>query len=139
MSDSEQTAGFRVDDTCLYTDTHDWVRVDGDIGTFGITDYAQSHLSSLVYVELPEVGSTFEKDAPYATVESSKATNESYAPMSGEVIEVNSALESNPGLVNEDPYGAGWLVRVRLSDPSEAAGLRSAASYLDLLRQLSEE
>lgn len=129
----------RVDDASRYTETHDWVRTDGDIATFGVTDYAQDQLSDIVFVELPEIGSTYNKGDVYAVVESVKAASDCYSPVSGEVVEVNSELESNPGLVNADPYGDGWFVKVRMSDPAELDELRSADSYRDLLSQLTEE
>ncbi|MGI6208533.1 MAG: glycine cleavage system protein GcvH [Anaerolineae bacterium] len=129
----------KIDESCRYTDTHDWVRPEGDTATFGISDYAQDQLSDIVFVELPQVGDAFEKGQVYAVVESVKAASDCYAPASGEIIEVNSELESNPALVNQDPYGDGWFVKVRLSDPSELESLRDAASYEELVKQLAEE
>lgn len=128
-----------VEPTLRYTETHDWVRVEGDIATFGITDFAQNQLSDIVFVELPQLGDTFEQGQVYAVVESVKAASDCYTPISGEVVEVNEDLESTPGLVNQDPYGTGWFVKVRLSDPSQLDSLRDAESYSDLLRQLTEE
>lgn len=122
-----------------YSETHDWVQVQDDIATFGISDYAQQQLSDIVFVELPQVGDTLEKGQVYAVVESVKAASDCYAPAGGEVVEVNTALESQPGLINQDPYGQGWFVRVRLSDPSDLDGLRDAASYAELVRQLTTE
>ncbi|NPV09610.1 MAG: glycine cleavage system protein GcvH [Anaerolineae bacterium] len=129
----------RIDNSCRYTETHDWVRADGDIATFGISDYAQDQLSDIVFVELPEVGDNFEQGQVYAVVESVKAASDCYAPVSGEVVEVNSELESTPGLVNQEPYGAGWFIKVRMSDPAELERLRNAASYSELIQQLTEE
>lgn len=129
----------KIDGSSRYTETHDWTRAEGDTATFGISDYAQEQLSDIVFVELPEIGDTFEKGQVYAVVESVKAASDCYAPVSGEVIEVNTELESTPGLVNQDPYGAGWFVKVQMSDSSELDDLRDAASYTELVRQLTEE
>ncbi|MHB0876855.1 MAG: glycine cleavage system protein GcvH [Anaerolineae bacterium] len=128
-----------IDDSCRYNETHDWVRRNGDTATFGISDFAQSQLSDIVFVELPEIGTTLQQGSVYAVVESVKAASDCYAPASGEVLETNSAVESEPSKVNQDPYGEGWFVRVRLSNPAELDGLRDAASYRELVRQLSEE
>jgi len=130
---------LRIDDSCKYTETHDWVRVEGNTATFGITDYAQDQLSDIVFVELPETGSTCKQGDVYGVVESVKAASDCYAPVSGEVIEVNPQLEANPGLVNQDPYGEGWFVKVRMSNPSELDDLRDSESYRDLVHQLMEE
>ncbi len=116
----------------LYHPEHDWARLDpGDpaLATLGITWYAQDSLGEVVFFELPAIGSTLAKDAPYAEVESVKAVSDVVAPLSGEILEVNTALSDSPALINEDPYGEGWLVRVRLSDPEEANTLMDAASY----------
>ena len=113
----------------LYHPEHDWVRTDGDTATFGITWYAQDQLGEVVFFDPPEVGVTVTKDESYAEVESVKAVSDVIAPLSGEVIEVNEALGDNPDTINEDPYGAGWMVRVRLSDRSEADSLMDAAAY----------
>ena len=112
-----------------YHPEHDWARIDGDIATLGITDYAQEQLGEVVFFDPPEVGATIAKDAPYAEVESVKAVSDVIAPLSGEITEVNEALADSPETVNSDPYGEGWLVRIRLSDPSEADGLMDAAAY----------
>ncbi len=116
-------------DDLLYHPEHDWVRLDGDTATFGITWFAQDALGEVVFFEPPEVGSTVSKDEPYAEVESVKAVSDVIAPMSGEIVEVNTALSDKPEAINEDPYGDGWLVRVKLSDPSEKDGLLDAATY----------
>ena len=112
-----------------YHSEHGWTRVDGDIATFGITWFAQDALGEVVFFEPPEVGSTVSKDEPYAEVESVKAVSDVIAPMSGEIVEVNTALSDKPEAINEDPYGDGWLARVKLSDPSEKDGLLDAATY----------
>ena len=116
-------------DDLLYHTEHDWVRIDGDVATFGITWYAQDSLGEIVFFDPPEVGSTVTKDEPYAEVESVKAVSDVYAPLSGEIVEVNTALGEKPEAINEDPYGDGWLVRVRLADESEKDGLLDAAAY----------
>jgi glycine cleavage system H protein len=113
----------------LYHSEHDWARVDGEQATFGITWYAQDSLGEVVFFEAPQVGATVTKDQPYTEIESVKAVSDVVAPMSGEIVEVNPALSDSPETVNEDPYGAGWLVKVKLSDPSEAGSLLSAADY----------
>lgn len=128
-----------IDDSCRYSDTHDWARREGDTAVFGISDFAQSQLSDVVYVELPEVGTMIEKGRAYAVVESVKAASDCYAPAGGEVIASNALVESEPSKVNQDPYGEGWFVRVRLSDPAELDSLLDAAAYADLVRRLSEE
>lgn len=120
-------------DDLRYHDQHDWVRVDGDTATFGITWYAQDTLGEVVFYEPPEPGATLSKDQPYAEVESVKAVSDVIAPMSGEVTEVNDALADSPEKINEDPYGEGWLVKVTLSHPEEAETLLSAAEYQKLL------
>jgi len=117
----------------LYHPEHDWVRIEGDQATFGITWYAQDSLGEVVFYEPPEVGSTVAKDSPYAEVESVKAVSDVIAPLSGEITEVNEALADAPERINEDPYGDGWLVKVALSDPGEADGLLKAADYVALL------
>jgi glycine cleavage system H protein len=113
----------------IYHPEHDWARVDGDRATFGITWFAQDSLGEVVFFEVPELGSSVTKDQPYAEIESVKAVSDVIAPMSGEIIEVNEALSDTPETVNEDPYGDGWLIRVRLTDPSEAEALMSATDY----------
>jgi glycine cleavage system H protein len=116
-----------------YHPEHDWARIEGDDATFGITWYAQDSLGEVVFFEPPEVGATVTKDATYAEVESVKAVSDVYSPLSGEVVAVNEELSENPERINEDPYGAGWLVKVKLSDPSEADSLMDAAAYQELL------
>jgi glycine cleavage system H protein len=120
-------------DELKYHPEHDWARIDGDTATFGITWYAQDALGEVVFYEPPEVGSTVTKDQPYTEVESVKAVSDVYAPLSGEVTEVNDKVADSPEVVNEDPYGDGWLAKVKLSDPSEADALLDAAAYRELL------
>jgi glycine cleavage system H protein len=116
-------------DDLRYHAEHDWARIEGDVATFGITWYGQDALGEIVFFEAPEVGKAVSKDASYAEVESVKAVSDVIAPLSGEIVEVNEALANSPELVNEDPYGEGWLVRVRLSDPSEADELMDHETY----------
>jgi glycine cleavage system H protein len=116
-----------------YHPEHDWARIEGDQATFGITWYAQDALGEVVFFEPPEVGASVSKDSPYSEVESVKAVSDVYAPLSGEVLAVNEALADNPEQINDDPYGDGWLVKVRLSDPSEVDGLLDVAAYRELL------
>jgi len=113
----------------LYHPEHDWARVEGERATLGITWYAQDQLGEVVFFELPAVGSTVTKDSAYAEVESVKAVSDVIAPLSGEIVEVNEALADGPQAINEDPYGEGWLVRVRLSDSSELEALMDARAY----------
>jgi glycine cleavage system H protein len=116
-------------DDLIYHQEHDWARVVGDAATFGITWYAQDALGEVVFFDAPSVGTTVAKDEPYSEIESVKAVSDVIAPLSGEIVEVNEALSQSPETVNEDPYGEGWLVKVRLSDPSEAESLMGAADY----------
>jgi glycine cleavage system H protein len=116
-----------------YHPEHDWARIDGDEATLGITWYAQDSLGEVVFFEPPEVGATIAKDSAYAEVESVKAVSDVIAPLSGEVTAVNEALADAPERINEDPYGDGWLVKVKLTDASEADALLDVAAYKDLL------
>jgi glycine cleavage system H protein len=115
--------------TVYYTKEHEWVRVDGETGTVGITDFAQGQLGDIVFVEVPEAGRQVDKGGDAAVVESVKAASDVYAPVSGEVIEGNSALSDEPSLVNSDPEGEGWFFKLRLSDPSQLDGLLDAEQY----------
>ena len=112
-----------------YAKTHEWVRVEGDTAWVGITDHAQAELTELVFVELPEAGRTVSAGQPCAVVESVKTASDIYAPLSGEVIEVNQALTDDPGKVNADAFGEGWFIKIRMSAPSELDGLMDATSY----------
>ena len=112
-----------------YTKDHEWIRVDGDVGTIGITDYAQEQLGDVVFVELPPVGKALDQGAEAAVVESVKAASEVYAPVSGEVVEVNTALGDAPGTVNEDALGKGWFAKVKLANKAELDALMDEAAY----------
>jgi len=116
-------------DDVKYHPEHDWARIDGDVATFGITWYAQDQLGEVVFVEPPEVGKAVAKDEPYAEIESVKAVSDVVAPLSGEIVEVNELLSDSPERINADPYGDGWLVRVRLSDTSEIDDLLDRETY----------
>ena len=120
-------------DDLRYFKEHDWVRVAGDEATFGITWWAQDALGDMVYASLPDVGATVAAGQPYGELESVKSVAEIYAPVSGTVVAANDGLVADPSLVNADPYGDGWLIRVRLSDPAELDGLMDAAAYKELL------
>lgn len=119
-----------------YSKDHEYVRVEGDVAVVGISDYAQSQLGDVVFVELPAIGSAVEIGKEAAVVESVKAASEVYAPISGEVVEVNDALEANPATVNEDAEGNGWFVKLRITDPAQLDGLMSAYAYQDFLKTL---
>ena len=119
-----------------YTKDHEYVRLDGDVATVGITDYAQSQLGDVVFVELPQSGAALDQGAQAAVVESVKAASEVYAPVSGEVVEVNGDLESAPATVNEDPAGKGWFLKMRISNKAELDGLMDEAAYQDFLKTL---
>ena len=112
-----------------YAASHEWIKVEGDLGTVGITDHAQHELSDVVYVDLPKVGAPTTAGAVIAVIESVKAASDIYSPVSGEVVEVNAALIKHPELVNQDPYGAAWLYRLKLSNPAEVEALKDAAAY----------
>lgn len=112
-----------------YAESDEWVRIEGDTATIGITDYAQDALNDIVYVELPDVGATYDKGASFGVVESVKAASDLDMPIGGEVVEVNSALEDDPEVINSDPYGDGWIVKIKIKDASEADGLMDAEAY----------
>ena len=116
-----------------YTKEHEWAELDGDIVTVGITDYAQGELGDIVFVELPEIGASVEQNNAFGTIEAVKAVADLYAPVSGEIVEVNTALEDTPELVNQAPYGDGWMVSIRISDESELEDLMDADAYIKLI------
>jgi glycine cleavage system H protein len=120
-------------DDLKYHPEHDWARIEGADAVFGVTWYAQDALGEVVFFDPPDVGASVKKDEAYAEVESVKAVSDVFAPLSGEIIEVNDALAENPEKINEDPYGEGWMVRVKLSDPGELDGLLDAQAYKGLL------
>jgi glycine cleavage system H protein len=112
-----------------YTKTHEWIRVDGDVATIGLTDYAQQELGDITYVELPGAGAEFGQNEPFGVVESVKAASDVFAPVDGEVIERNDAVVDSPELVNDSPYGDAWLIRIRIKDASQVDALMDAATY----------
>ena len=124
-----------VPDDLRYTDKHEYLKETDQEGVYavGITDYAQGELGDVVFVELPKAGATLAKMASFGTIEAVKAVSDLYAPLSGEVVEANGTLDSNPALVNSDPYGEGWMIKVRASDPAELDGLMDAAAYRQLI------
>ncbi len=122
-------------DDLHYSESHEWVRVDGDIGTVGITDHAQKQLGEIVYLELPEVGHVFNADDEFGTVESVKAVSELYTPVSGEVVEINKGAVAEPGIINDDPQGDGWLIKIKLSTDDEVRKLMTADAYAKYVRE----
>jgi glycine cleavage system H protein len=122
-----------------YTKEHEWIKVNGEIGTVGITDYAQHELGDVVFVELPKVGAKFKAGQSFGTVESVKAVSEIYSPASGEVTEVNSALSDSPEKINGDPHGAAWLIKLKLADKKEIASLMDATAYEAYIAEKAKE
>jgi glycine cleavage system H protein len=122
-----------------YTPSHEWVRIDGDVGTIGITDYAQKELGEIVYLELPEVGHVFNAGDEFGTVESVKAVSELFTPVSGEVVEINRGAVTEPGIVNDDPFGDGWLIKMKLTTDEEIGKLMSAEEYAKYVQQEEKE
>lgn len=124
---------MNVPENLKYTKDHEWIKIDGDTATVGITDFAQSELGDIVFVDINTVGDTVAKEAVFGTVEAVKTVSDLFMPVSGEVLEMNPAIESGPETVNKDPYGAGWMIKVKLSDPSEASSLLSADDYKKII------
>ena len=124
---------MEIQDDFLYTKEHEWIALEEDIATVGITDYAQSELGDIVFVELPEIGTEVAQSEPFGTIEAVKAVSDLYAPLSGEIIEVNTSLEDEPEQINSDPYGNGWMVKIKVTDESELDNLLSAGQYKDLI------
>lgn len=122
-----------VPDGLRYTKDHEWTKIEANRARIGVTDFAQSELTDVVYAELPAIGKTVKQGEVLGTVESVKAVSEIYAPLSGKVVEVNKALDDTPEIVNKDPYGAGWMVVLELSNPSESSGLLDASAYKQLI------
>jgi glycine cleavage system H protein len=122
-----------------YTKDHEWIKLDGPVGTVGITDYAQAELGDVVFVELPKAGTQVKAGQSFGTVESVKAVSEIFSPVGGEVVETNAALADSPEKINQDPHGAAWLVKIRLADPKEISGLMDAASYQAYIAEKAKE
>ena len=120
-----------------FSEEHEWISVSGDVGTVGISDYAQSQLGDIVYVEVPEAGKKLTKGGEAAVVESVKAASDVYSPVTGEVVEGNAALAENPALVNSDPFGEGWFFKVKIADKSELDGLMDEAAYAEFVKGLA--
>jgi glycine cleavage system H protein len=122
-------------DELRYTRSHEWIRMDGEIGTVGITDHAQKELGEIVYLELPEVGHVYDAEQEFGTVESVKAVSELFVPVSGEVVEVNTQAVAEPGIVNDDPFGDGWLIKIKVSSDGAVRKLLSAEEYAAYLKE----
>lgn len=118
---------------CKYSKEHEWVRVDGDIATIGITDYAQDQLGDIVFVEMPEVDDEIDINDSFGTIEAVKAVSDLYMPVSGTVVEINEALEDDPATVNSEPYDGGWMIKVKMSNPDELNELMDSAAYQELI------
>ncbi len=125
-------------DDRLYSKSHEWILVEGEIGTIGITDHAQKELGEVVFVDLPETGQIFDANQEFGTIESVKAVSELFLPIAGEIVEINKGLVDEPGAVNEDPYGDGWLVKVKLTSGGELEGMLSAADYEKFVEEESK-
>jgi glycine cleavage system H protein len=124
---------MNVPENLKYTKEHEWVKIEGDVATIGITDFAQGELGDIVYVEIETVGETLAAEDVFGTVEAVKTVSDLFMPVSGEVTELNSGIDADPEVVNRDPYGAGWMIKVKMTDPSEANSLLSASEYKDLI------
>jgi len=126
---------MKVPKDLKYTKEHEWIRVEGNVGVIGITDFAQSQLSDIVYVELPETGTEVKQMESFGTVEAVKAVSDLYSPVSGKVIEVNQKVKDDPSIINKDPYGDGWLIKVEISNPDELNNLLSPEEYEKLISE----
>jgi len=124
---------MQIPEDLKYTKDHEWARIEGEVATIGITDYAQSELGDIVYLELPEVGDQTTQGESFGTIEAVKAVSDLFAPLSGEVTEVNTALADQPEIINKDPYGEGWIIKIRLSNPSEEDELLNKSQYEELI------
>lgn len=124
---------MNVPSNLKYTKDHEWLSIDGEIGTIGVTDFAQSELGDIVYVDVPSLDETLEKDAVFGTIEAVKTVSDMFLPVSGEVIEFNDLLESNPENINKDPYGTGWIIKIKITNPSELDELLDAKAYIEFL------
>jgi glycine cleavage system H protein len=135
----KEIADLKLPDDVKYAEDHEWARDENGQYRIGVSDFAQDQLGDITFVELPEVGDVFEKGDEFGTLESTKAVADLYLPISGEVTEVNSALEDSPGLVNEDPYGKGWVALVKPSNPAELEALMNREAYLEFLEGMEKE
>ena len=126
-------ASLEFRDDVKYTKEHEWVKLEGDVATVGITDYAQRQLGDVVFIELPEAGTQVEQMKPFGVIEAVKAVSDIFSPITGEVTEVNSELQTQSNLINSDPYGEGWIIKIKIKDPKELDGLLSPADYRKLV------
>ncbi len=124
---------MNLPENLLYTKDHEWIRIEGDTGYIGITDFAQGELGDVVFVEIETLGETLAKEEVFGTIEAVKTVSDMFMPVGGEILEVNPALEESPDIVNKDPYGKGWMIKIRLTDPSEAENLMKAEDYKAIL------
>jgi len=124
---------MNVPENLFYTKDHEWLKVEGENGVIGVTDFAQGELGDVVFIEIETLGETLKKEEVFGTIEAVKTVSDMFMPVGGEILEVNPALENSPDLVNKDPYGKGWMIRIKISDPSEVKGLLNAESYKALL------
>jgi glycine cleavage system H protein len=124
---------MNVPSNLLYTKDHEWIRVEGDTGFIGVTDFAQGELGDIVFIEIETVGETLGKEEVFGTIEAVKTVSDLFMPVSGEILELNPALEEKPDVVNKDPYGKGWMVKIKITNPAETASLLTADQYKDLL------
>ena len=136
---ASKEAGMNVPEHLLYTKNHEWTRIEDGVAYVGITDYAQHALGDITYVELPEEGDSYQKEKVFGTVDSLKTVAELYAPLSGEILEVNGKLPNNAEMVNEDPYGEGWMVKIEISDEKEIEQLLPAVEYLKLIQKQAKK
>jgi glycine cleavage system H protein len=126
---------LEVKENLKYTKEHEWIKVENDVATVGITDYAQGELGDVIFVELPQVGTKVEQMKPFGVIEAVKAVSDIFSPLSGEVSEVNTRLESEAGIINKDPYGEGWIIKIKMSNPEELNSLLSAEDYKKLIQK----
>lgn len=124
---------MNIPDNLLYTKDHEWIRTEGDTGIVGITDFAQGELGDVVFVEIETIGEILQKGEVFGTIEAVKTVTDMFMPVGGEVLEINASLESSPDLVNKDPYGEGWMIKIKITDPSESASLLTAEQYKAIL------
>jgi glycine cleavage system H protein len=124
---------MNVPENLLYTKDHEWLRLEGNTGYIGVTDFAQGELGDVVFIEIETVGETLDKEEVFGTIEAVKTVSDMFMPVSGEILEVNPALEETPDVVNKDPYGKGWMVKIKITDPSQTAGLLTAEQYKAML------
>ena len=134
MAEADEIDNLNFPDDLKYTETSEWIKIEGDQARVGVTDFAQHELTDIVYVEPPEIGTVFNKGDEFGVVESVKAAADFYAPLTGEIVEVNEDLNDSPDLLNKDPYGAGWMVVIKMSDPSEIDNLFTKEKYIEYLK-----